>query len=117
LAVVAAIPLLNEGEIMSYRPFDIVSLDVRTASENALAPLVAHENRMQLERLPDDPPVPLAERIAGWRNSPAFLDLGCWIVRDGDKIIANAWTEIWHTAANEHVLFFNILVQRERSSE
>ncbi len=57
---------------MSHPDLSIVPLDVRTASEEVLAPLVAHENRIQLERLPEDPPTPLAERVAGWRNSPTF---------------------------------------------
>ena len=86
-------------------------LDVRTAAPDDLAALVAHEHRMEAERVPDDLPVPLEERVASWRNSPDFLDLGCWVIRDDDAIIANAWTEIWDTGSNPHAFDVHILVE------
>jgi GNAT superfamily N-acetyltransferase len=95
--------------------FTLSSIDVRTADDTALAVLAAHEQVMEEERTPEDPPEPAEVRIAGWRNSPDFAEIACWVVRDRDgAIVTDAWTEIWHTGKNEHAIWFNIQVLPEQ---
>ncbi len=87
------------------------ALDVRTADDAALTALAAHEQAMEQESTPEDPPTPVEERIAGWRNSPDFAEIACWVARDAaGEIIADVWVEIWHTGSNEHAVWFNIQV-------
>lgn len=97
---------------MSDAALRVVSLDLQTASDDVLEALNDHQNYMQAERLPDDPPRPLEMRRAGWCHMPAFVELHCWIVwdEDGRTVVANAWTEASKTEQNQHLLDFNILV-------
>jgi GNAT superfamily N-acetyltransferase len=94
--------------------FTLSTLDVRAADDAVLAALAAHEQAMEREHTPEDPPTPVDERVASWRNSPDFAEIDCWVVRDPvGEIVADAWVEIWHTGANEHALLFNIQVLPE----
>ena len=58
-------------------PFPTLSMQeaLRTAEYAALN---RHTNRMRLERLPDDPPVPLEEMIQNLQSIPSFVDLRLW---------------------------------------
>jgi GNAT superfamily N-acetyltransferase len=79
-----------------------------------LTALAAHEQAMERESTPEDPPTPIHEQIAGWRNLPGFAEIACWIVRDAaGQIAADARTEIWHTGSNEHALWFTVQVLPE----
>ena len=40
---------------------------------------------MQAERSPNDPPQPLAERIASWQNMPPIMRLTWWVARAGES--------------------------------
>lgn len=91
--------------------FTLSSIDVRSADDATLQELAAHEQAMEQERTPEDPPEPAEVRIAGWRNSPDFAEIACWLVRDETSdVVADAWVEIWHTGKNEHAIWFNIQV-------
>jgi GNAT superfamily N-acetyltransferase len=85
-------------------------IDVRRADRRTLVALHELQNTLQLERMPEDPPMPLDERLAGWSNTPDFFDVRCWAVWDDGAIIANLWSEHPLTAENRHVLEVNILV-------
>lgn len=54
--------------VIHIRPFE------KTASQADFAALNRHNNCIRLERLPDDPPVPLDETVQNLRSIPPFAD-------------------------------------------
>jgi mycothiol synthase len=91
------------------------SLDLGQASENDYACLNQFKNILNSEYLPDDPPIPLEERVQGWKSIPQFVEYKVYVVWDTDKskIIACCEIEIYHTGDNEHLTDFMIEVLPE----
>ncbi len=50
----------------------------KNASQSEYVALNRHTNRIRLERLPDDPPIPLEESIQNLQSIPTYVDLKLW---------------------------------------
>ena len=55
--------------------FQISPFDSKGASRAEYAALNRHTNCIRLERLPDDPPIPIEESIQNLQSIPPFVDL------------------------------------------
>lgn len=89
--------------------------DLRRADEDTYRAMNAFSDATRSERLPDDPPVSLEERIAGWRSIPPFVDVRVWHARPigSDRIIASASLDIADLPENRHLAGFGIDVLPE----
>jgi GNAT superfamily N-acetyltransferase len=72
-----------------------------------------HANRLRLERLPDDPPVPLEETIQNLQNIPSFIALKLWAAWGGDEIVGLGTGVIFLTDDNQHLVQFELSVLPE----
>ncbi len=95
---------------IQFRPFDGSG-----ASQAEYAALNRHTNRIRLERLPDDPPVPLDESIQNLKNIPPFIDLRLWAAwsPDGSDIVSLGNVAVFRTDDNQHLAQFDITVLSE----
>ena len=91
------------------RPFD------KEASQAEYAALNRHTNRIRLERLPNDPPVPLEESIQNLRSIPPFVDLKLWAAWDPEQneIVALGDVVILRLEENKHLAQFEITVEAD----
>ncbi|NND84431.1 MAG: GNAT family N-acetyltransferase [Acidimicrobiia bacterium] len=73
-------------------PITVEAIDTRAAPEAKLREL--HRLHLQRERdeYPDDPEVPWARRLTGWRNPRADADLRNWVAWDGDVALGTIGT-------------------------
>ena len=72
-------------------------------------------NVIRKERFPDDPPIPLEEEIAGFRNVPEFVEFKLWIAWEPgrQKSAASLEFETYQTEDNQHLSEFEINVAPE----
>ncbi len=91
------------------RPFDKNATHAEYTALNRL------NNRIRLERLPDDPPIPLDELIQNLHNIPAFVDLKMWAIWNADQseILASGNVAILRMEENQHLAQFEISVTPE----
>ena len=84
---------------LPFPPFD------KGASPAEYAALNRHTNRMRLERLPDDPPVPLEETIQNLQSIPSFVDLHLWAAWKPaqNEIVALGKRVVLRTEENHHM--------------
>lgn len=76
-------------------PYTIAAHDPTKATDDEIAEVTALHNAIEAERLPDDPPTPVDEAIAGHRAMPARLRRFSFWVRDaGGQLVATAATMI-----------------------
>ena len=96
--------------VIQIRPFDRMG-----ASQAEYTALNRHTNRMRLERLPDDPPIPLAETIQNLQSIPSFVDLKLWAAWNPSQseIVALGNVVIFRTEDNKHLVQFEITVLAE----
>ena len=96
-------------------PIQIQTFDVKGATQAAYAALNRHNNRIRLERLPDDPPIPPEETIQEMQNLPPFVDLRIWCAWDAHQaeIIAKGHVVLLHLEQNQHVTQFDLSVLPE----
>jgi GNAT superfamily N-acetyltransferase len=87
--------------------------NIREASQAEYAALSQHNNLIRLERLPDDPPIPLEESIQELKNIPPFADLKMWCAWDTEqnRIIAQANVVLLRMEENQHLAQFSLGVQ------
>ena len=93
---------------MTLTALDIRPINLRTASQAEYAALGDFLNRMRAERLPDDPPMPLSERIADWQNMPPNIEVSSWAVWTGSSIIAYADVGFERREENQHLAWFYV---------
>ena len=95
--------------------YQFLPFDCKDASPAEYAALNHHTNRMRLERLPDDPPVPLEELIQNLQSIPSFVDLRLWAAWTPaqDEIAALANVSLLRTEENRHMASFDITVLSE----
>ena len=95
--------------------FEIHPFPVKNASQLEYASLNRHTNRIRLERLPDDPPVPLEETIKNLQSIPSFIDLRLWAFWDLEKseIAALGNVALLRLEENKHMAQFEISVLPE----
>jgi len=67
---------------------------------------------MRAELVPEDPPIPLEERVQGWRYTPTFVRVWAWTVWDneGKAIIAAGHINFLDKEENQHLARFDIAV-------
>jgi GNAT superfamily N-acetyltransferase len=84
----------------------------KDASLEDYAALNLFTNRIRLERLPDDPPVPVEETIQNIQSIPPFVDMRIWACwgPDQGEIIAAANVAVFRMEENQHVAQFEISV-------
>jgi len=90
----------------------ITGFDPRGASEREYAAATVFWNAMRAELVPEDPPIPLEERVQGWRNTPTFVRVWAWTVWDneGKGIIAAGHINFLDKEENQHLARFDIAV-------
>lgn len=90
-------------------------VDLRNATENEYACLSKFKDAINCGYLPDDPPIPLEERIQEWKNMPTFVEYKAYAAWNpsNTKIIAFCRINIFHTGDNEHLARFLIEVLPE----
>jgi mycothiol synthase len=93
----------------------ILPFNVKEASQAEYAGLNQHTNRIRLERLPDDPPIPLDETIKNMQNLPSFMDARMWIVwnPEGGEIVAQSNLVLLRMDENKHMAQIEITVLPE----
>ncbi len=65
----------------------IQEVDTRDAPESLLRKMHEYYIPVGREELPDDPPVPLARRLADWRHQRQDEAIPRWLLRDDDEIV------------------------------
>jgi GNAT superfamily N-acetyltransferase len=100
---------------MTAETVTIAPFDPRGANEREYAALNDFQNHMLAERQPDDPPVPLEERVRGWRNIPPIVNYAIWAAWSpgGDAVVAAGGASVLRTDENRHLLNFDIGVLPE----
>ena len=95
--------------------FQILPLNIRSASNAEYAAFNQHNNRLRLERLPDDPPVPLEESISNIQNKPPYLEMHFWAAWNPTQteIMGQGFLMIYRVEENQHLAHFNISVLPE----
>jgi mycothiol synthase len=85
------------------------------ASEHEYQAIHRFANIMQAEILPDDPPVPLEEMIAGMKNVPDFISASAWAAWDSEqsKIVGSANVGFMKTDENMHLAWCDLSVLPE----
>jgi GNAT superfamily N-acetyltransferase len=71
-----------------------------------------HSNRIRIERLPEDPPIPVEETIHSLQSIPDFVDLRIWAAWDpaGSEIVAQGNVSLLRTLENRHLVQFDLSV-------
>ena len=100
---------------MSGPTIQIQPINPKAASQAEYAALNRHANRIRLERLPDDPPVPLEEAIQNMQTVPPYVDLHLWAAWNPDQseIIAKGQVVFLLMEENKHLGQFDISVLPE----
>lgn len=95
------------------------TFNIRDIQEDTARHLNAFWNRMRLERLPDDPPIPFEEEWQGWQNYPPFEDLQVFAIWNPEQtgIIATGEAFTFLTEENQHLLFFEISVAPQQRQQ
>jgi GNAT superfamily N-acetyltransferase len=93
-----------------HRELTIQSIDLRTIDGVQAEQLSRFWNAIRLEHIPEDPPIPLEERLHGWHNLPAFEELQLWAVSSAyqEEVLATCEATTWKTEDNQHLMFFEI---------
>jgi mycothiol synthase len=106
--------MVKQGEKMPSK-FEIRPFNVKAASPAEYAALNRHSNRIRLERLPDDPPVPLEETIKNMQSLPPFVDVSMWVAwtPDQSEIIAQGDVVLMRMEDNKHLAQLDISVLPE----
>jgi mycothiol synthase len=63
-------------------------VDIRTVDGAEAEALSAFFDAMRFEVEPDEPPTPLEERLANWRNLPSYVRVDGWAYWDRDRVVA-----------------------------
>lgn len=95
---------------MDKTPYSLSLLELPAASDEVLTALHTLQSRVDAERFPADPPVPLAVRLKHWRAGGQ-----CWVVWSADRSIpvASVWVHLSNEAHDRHVVQFNMQVLPE----
>ena len=93
----------------------IQPFNTKEASQFEYAALNKHTNHMRLERLPDDPSIPLDETIQNLQSIPAFAEINLWAAwtPDQSEIVAQGNLVTLQMEDNQHMAQFEISVLPE----
>jgi mycothiol synthase len=97
---------------MSKPSVQILPFDGKAASQAEYAALNRHTNRMRLERLPDDPPIPLDETIQNLQSLPPTAYIKFWVAWNTDQSEMLALGDVFFMLIeeNKHLAQFEIAV-------
>ena len=100
---------------MSTSKIQILPFDGKGASQAEYAALNRHTNCMRLERLPDDPPIPLEESIQNLQSIPPFVDLRLWAAwtPEQGEMVGLASVVLLRLEENQHLAQFELTVLPE----
>ena len=84
---------------------DIRPINLRDASTAEYEALGAFLDQMRLERLPDDPKIPLAERVADWRSMPPRIQSFGWMTWQDGRVVAYADAGFERGDENQHLVW------------
>lgn len=89
------------------------TLDLRNLSDADAVALNNLFNAERFERLPEDPPIPLEERIAGWRNIPKYVVVESFAYFLEDRAVAYGGLDFELEGENAHMCWSDIGVLPE----
>jgi mycothiol synthase len=89
------------------------TIDLRNLSETDAASLNELFNIERHERVPDDPAIPLEERLSDWRNIPERVSVSSFVYSDADRIVAYGDTGFELEGENMHLCGSDISVLSE----
>lgn len=92
---------------------EIQKLDLKSLTDADFVAINALNNTMRAERLPDDPPVPLAETRARLAHIPDFVDIHSWVAREDDALIGRGNLVLLNMDTNQHLAQVEIEVHPE----
>lgn len=94
---------------------DIREIDLRRARPDEYETLAAFAERLRSERDPDDPPIPIEERIRRWQTVPPYVVMRTWVIGHPERleIIARADFSFRQVEHNRHVADFSVGVAPE----
>ena len=94
---------------------EVLPFPVKDASQLEYNALNGHTNRIRLERLPEDPPIPRDETIGNLQSIPPYADLRIWAAWNPEKseIVAVGNIVLLRMEENKHLAQFEISVLPE----
>lgn len=99
---------------MSEIRFQIRPFPIKSASQPEYAALNRHINRIRLERLPNDPSIPVEETISNMQSLPPFVDIRLWAAWDAQgEMAAQGNVNLMRIEENQHITQFDITVLPE----
>jgi mycothiol synthase len=96
----------------------MTELELRTLNLRNLSDLEARAlndlfNAERLERVPEDPPIPLSERLADWQNIPKRVVIESFAYFQADHIVAYGGLDFEREGENTHLCWSDISVLPE----
>lgn len=93
----------------------IETFDMRQADETTYTAANRLLNRIRAERLPDDPPLSMAEMVTRWRSLPPVVTAPAWAVwsDEGEEMVAWAVLYVAALQTNRHLAQFELEVVAE----
>jgi len=95
------------------QPITVCPFHATEADERECAAANDFLNRLHAEIDAEDPPLPLAERIAWFRARRESTRTDAWHVWEGDRVIARGAVHLSRNGENPHLAFFSIGVLPE----
>ncbi len=97
---------------MSTPSIQILPFDRKAASPSEYTAVNQLLNRIRLERLPDDPPIPLEQFINNMQSIPDFVDLRMWAawLPEQSQAVALANVAVMRMEENKHMAQFELNV-------
>lgn len=100
---------------MSETSIEFQKIDLRSASDHEYESLHAFKSVLDSEAFPDDPVMPLDERIQDWKNIPDLIEAHSYIGWNSTRSQVIAFGAVYtkHTGDNEHAANFRVEVLPE----
>jgi mycothiol synthase len=92
---------------------ELRTLDLRNLKEVEAFALNDLFNAERFERVPEDPPIPLSERLADWQNIPKRVVVESFAYFQKDRIVAYGDTGFEREGTNMHLCWCEISVSSE----
>ena len=84
--------------------YTIEPVDLSTADDDLLREVVAFNNAMAAERVPEDPPVSFEAFASRVRNRPAMVVIRDWLARSAEgQVVARAYIVRFEADTNQHL--------------
>jgi GNAT superfamily N-acetyltransferase len=75
------------------------------ASQEEYAALTRHQNRLQSERLPEEPAISIERTVRRLQSIPPFVDFHAWVIWNAERteVLASGHVDLIHADHNQHV--------------